>query len=252
MEKNQIHPTAILVGEVNMGFGNFVGPGCIIHGPIDLGNDNYFGPYSSIGAPPEDDAISIQDHVLMTNGLHVGKGAISIGNRNIVREFVTISRGETSATEIEDDVYLMTKSHIGHDSKVKSNSKITSLVQIGGYSTIGYGVNIGLSASLHQWSVVGAYSMIGMNSTVTRDIPPGSLAVGSPARVKGPNVFSLEKVGITDTSFWQDYLIDLDCNSIPNQLIPHVGFFKQEVLDKIAQKAIVRQWRKEALSSNHH
>ena len=94
METNQIHPTALLVGEVNMGFGNFVGPGCIIHGPITIGSDNYFGPYSSIGAPPEDDAISIKDHILMTNGVKVGHGAISIGSRNIVREFVTVNRGK--------------------------------------------------------------------------------------------------------------------------------------------------------------
>ena len=146
----------------------------------------------------------------------------------------------------------MTKSHIGHDSKIKSKSKITSLVQIGGYSTIGYGVNIGLSVSLHQWSVVGAYSMIGMNSTVTRNIPPGSLAVGSPARIVGPNKFSLGKVGITDTNFWGDYMLDIDCLSTPNQLIPHVDFFKQEVLDKIQQKELVGQWRKDALTLNRH
>ena len=249
MEKNQIHPTAILVGDVEMGFGNFIGAGCIIHGPITIGNDNYFAPYSSIGSAPEDDAISIRDHILMTNGTKVGNGSISIGSRNIFREFVTINRGETSATEIEDDVYLMTKSHIGHDSKIKSKAKITSLVQIGGYTTIGYGVNIGLSASLHQWTVVGAYSMIGMNTTLTKNIQPGSLAVGSPARVKGPNVFSLSKIGITDVDFWPEYLLDIDCKSVPEQLATHIDFFKQESQDRIAQKEIVSRWRKDALDS---
>jgi UDP-N-acetylglucosamine acyltransferase len=251
MEKNQVHPTAILVGEVNMGFGNFIGAGCIIHGPITIGNHNYFGAYSSIGAPPEDDAISINDHVSMSNGLQVGEGSITIGDRNIVREFVTINRGETSETQIHNDVYLMAKSHIGHDSKILSKVKITSLVQVGGYSTIEYGVNVGLSASLHQWTVVGAYSMIGMNSTVTRNIPPGSLALGSPARIKGPNVFSLEKVGITDTTFWSEYLSNLDCREVPQQLTPYIENYKKEIAERNVQRSIVRNWRLAALQNNH-
>lgn len=252
MEKNQIHPTAILVGEINMGFGNYIGAGCIINGPISIGNDNYFGAYSSIGSPPEDDAISIKDHASMSNGLQVGEGSIKIGDRNIVREFVTINRGETSETQIHDDIYLMTKSHVGHDSKILSKVKITSLVQIGGYSTIEYGVNIGLSASLHQWTVVGAYSMIGMNSTVTKNIPPGSLAVGSPARIKGPNIFSLEKIGVTDTNFWSEYLANLDFPEVPYRLIPYIASFKKEVTERMMQQSLVKNWRFEALKNIRH
>jgi UDP-N-acetylglucosamine acyltransferase len=251
MEKNQIHPTAILVGDIDMGFGNYIGAGCIIHGPIRIGNDNYFGAYSSIGAPPEDDAISIKDHVAISNGLQVGEGSIKIGDRNIVREFVTINRGETSETQIHNDVYLMTKSHIGHDSKILSKVKVTSLVQIGGYSTIDYGVNIGLSASLHQWTVVGAYSMIGMNATVTRNIPPGSLAVGSPTRIKGPNVFSLEKIGITGTDFWPEYLTNLDCPQVPQKLIPFIESYKKEVAERMVQQTLVKNWRLAALKAIH-
>jgi UDP-N-acetylglucosamine acyltransferase len=249
MEKNQVHPTAILIGEIKMGFGNYIGPGSIIHGPITIGNDNYFGPYSSIGAPPEDDAISIKDHISMSEGIKVGEGSIQIGDRNIFREFVTINRGETSETQIQDEIYFMTKSHIGHDCKIQSKVKITSLVQVGGYSTIGFGANIGLSASLHQWTVIGAFSMIGMNSTVTRNIPPGSLALGSPTRIKGPNVFSLEKIGITDTNFWSQYLVDLDCPEVPHELIPSIENYKKELNERRLQQDLVKKWRIQALNN---
>jgi UDP-N-acetylglucosamine acyltransferase len=251
MKENVFDPRALIIGEVVIGTGNYFGPGCVIYGPIVIGDNNFFGANCVIGAPPQDDAISLNAHVRMSRGEAISDGSISIGNGNIIREFVTIHRGEISETEIHNNIYLMAYSHIAHDCRIQSNVKITNAVQLGGYTTICYGVNIGLSAVIHQWSVVGAYAMIGMNSTVAKSIPPGSLAVGSPARIKGPNIFSLEKIGIADTNFWSEYLADLDCPEVPIQLIPFIESYKKELTERMVQQSFVKNWRIEALKNIH-
>jgi acetyltransferase-like isoleucine patch superfamily enzyme len=48
---------------------------------------------------------------------------------------------------------------------------------------IGHNVWIGASAMILQGVTVGYDSVIGAGAIVTRDVPPGTLAVGSPARV---------------------------------------------------------------------
>ena len=61
---NKIDQSALLIGDVKLGFGNFISPGAIIIGPITIGNNNYFGPNCVIGAPPQDDFFTIEDQHL--------------------------------------------------------------------------------------------------------------------------------------------------------------------------------------------
>jgi UDP-2-acetamido-3-amino-2,3-dideoxy-glucuronate N-acetyltransferase len=48
------------------------------------------------------------------------------------------------------------------------------------------GASIGANATVICGVTVGEEAMVGAGSTVTRDVPPSSLVVGSPARVIGP------------------------------------------------------------------
>jgi hypothetical protein len=91
-----------------------------------------------------------------------------------------------------------------------------------------------------------------MNSTVTKNIQPGSLAVGSPTRIKGPNIFSLEKIGIADTNFWSEYLVNLDFPEVPHQLIPYIESYKKELTERMVQQSRVKNWRLEALKNLRH
>lgn len=203
---NEISDSATLIGEVTIGTGNFIGPGAVIIGPIVIGNDNYFGPHCVIGTPPQDTIIDRVEHKKTTLGLSTDKNRIKIGNNNVIREFVTIHQGLTSITEIENNCYLMAYVHIAHDCKISSNVKIANNVQMGGYSTILEEAYLGLSAVLHQFTIVGAFAMIGMASVITRNIPPAGLAVGSPARVIKINQKALEKAGLNDFEWAENYL----------------------------------------------
>ena len=52
-----------------------------VEGPIEIGDDNVFFPYSTVGVAPQD---------LKYKG---ERSETRIGDRNLIREFVTIHRG---------------------------------------------------------------------------------------------------------------------------------------------------------------
>ena len=50
---NEIHPTAVIEGDVRFGTGNIMGPNVVVYGPATIGDDNWIGAGVVIGAPPE-------------------------------------------------------------------------------------------------------------------------------------------------------------------------------------------------------
>ena len=72
---------------------------------------------------------------------------------------------------------------IGHDTVLGDYTSLMPAVKVAGEVNIGEGVFIGLNAAVINRKTVGDWSIIGAGATVIEDIPPHSLAVGTPARV---------------------------------------------------------------------
>src|SRR3954465_7477678 len=108
---NRIHPTAVVGPEVHLGQGNTIGPGVVLLGPLWIGDDNWFGAQGVIGAPAE---ISGVHHGAAWDGDLVGTG-LTIGSRNVFREFVTVHQGHYEQTSVGSDCYIMNKSYVAHD-----------------------------------------------------------------------------------------------------------------------------------------
>lgn len=187
---NWIHPTAIIGENVIIGDNNYIGPYCFITGNTTIGSDNRFEAYCSIGSPAEH-----RDYFNVTNG------KTFIGNGNIFREFTTINAGTNDSTVVSNNITMLRNSHVGHDSFIENSVTLSCNVLIGGHSHIMEGVNFGLGSICHQFSVIGAYSMIGMGSVVTKssNIQPGNIYVGSPAKLLKPNTVGLERNNIDET-----------------------------------------------------
>ena len=96
----------------------------------------------------------------------------------IVMPYCSIS----SFAEISDNVTINYNSNVGHHSKIGSNSFISSMVNIGGGVNIGSQVFIGMGAQIKEGISIGDNSIIAMGSVVHKDIPPGLIAMGYPAR----------------------------------------------------------------------
>src|SRR5688500_13526982 len=118
-----IHPTAIvsdsavlgpacrvgafsIVGDdVELGRGVHVDSHVVIEGRTRIGDETRVYPFVSIGLPPQD---------LKYAGEPT---ATEIGQRNHIREFVTIHRGTAGGggtTRIGDDNLLMAQAHVAH------------------------------------------------------------------------------------------------------------------------------------------
>jgi UDP-N-acetylglucosamine acyltransferase len=186
---NFIHHTAIIESTVKVGTGNYIGPYCHITGNTVIGDNNRFESYCSIGAPAEH-----KDYFYDKNG------KLYIGNNNVIREFVTIHSGTTRPTQIEDNIIILNHSHIAHDVYIEKNVTISAGVTFAGHCYVMEGANVALGSLIHQFQVIGAYSMTGMGCVVTKTTPiePAGIYIGAPARFLKKNKVGLERNNITD------------------------------------------------------
>ena len=170
---NKIDPTAIVSPMAIIGDRNTIGAYTVIGPDVVIGDDNYIGPFVCIGEPgeyrnpPEDRK----------------QGKIIIGSRNRISEFVSIQMPVlTGCTNIDDDCYIMDKCHIAHDCDVGNFVTMAPLTSLGGYVTICEYANIGQGVIVHPRRTIGEGAMIGMNATVTKDVPAWQTWIGTPAR----------------------------------------------------------------------
>ena len=183
-----VHSTAIIGPEVVLEDGVFVGPYCVIQGNTVIGAGTRLEAHCSIGTPAEH------------NDFFETPGRVRIGHSCVIREFVTINAGTEKTTTVGDRSVFLRGSHVGHDSVVASDCTVSCNVLVGGHSHLQRGANLGLGATLHQFSVIGAYAMVGMGTVVTKKsrIHPGLVYVGNPARYVKQNRVGLNRHGVSD------------------------------------------------------
>ena len=110
--------------------------------------------------------------------------AISIGEGAILCPHVTI----TSNVEIGDYFHANIYSYIAHDCCIGNYVTFAPGVKCNGRVVIEDHAYIGTGAVLKQGSAdkplrIGANAIVGMGAVVTKDVAPGSVVVGNPARI---------------------------------------------------------------------
>lgn len=189
---NSIHPTAIVDAAAVLGDENVIGPYAIISRNVRLGDRNWIGAHAILGAPPEVRSVKHTADWYSSGGDGFG---VELGNGITVREGVQIHSGLKSATVVGDRCFIMNQSYVAHDVKLGSDVTIASGVRLAGHVNIEAGANLGLSTVVHQFRRVGAFSMLGMASVVSRDVPPFVVGFGNPARIVRVNTVGLERAG---------------------------------------------------------
>ncbi|MFA5035330.1 MAG: acyl-ACP--UDP-N-acetylglucosamine O-acyltransferase [Candidatus Margulisiibacteriota bacterium] len=181
-----IGPYAVIGPDVKIGEKTKVGAYCSIAGQTTIGKENVLYQGVTIGVPPQDFKYKGE------------KSEIVIGDKNIIREFVTIHlpSGENGKTTIGNENYIMVHAHIPHNCKIGNQTVIGGYVGLAGHTEIGDQAIIGGMAGIHQFVRVGRLAMIGAQSKVTQDIPPFMLVDGSPAQVRGINSIGLQRRGV--------------------------------------------------------
>ncbi len=116
-----------------------------LEGKLTVGEDNTFYPYCSCGVPPQDKKYKAN---LETR----------IGNRNTIREFVTIHRGTKGGgmiTSIGDENLLMAYVHVAHDVMIHNHTILANGVTFAGHVVVEDYVNVGGLSAIHQFVRLG-------------------------------------------------------------------------------------------------
>jgi len=177
-----IHETAIFTGDVTLGAGVIVEPYAVITGPALIHAGAYIGAHACVGAPA-------QHHGTYPAPItgERREGGVVVGAGACVREYATIHQGIIGETVVGADTLLMAGVHVAHDCLIGERVTLGSFSILGGLTIIGDDVTFGQGAVTHPWVVICEGAMIGLNSSVIRDVDPFTKVVGSPARVIGTN-----------------------------------------------------------------
>tara|TARA_Y100000768_G_C23824944_1_gene608417 strand:- start:86 stop:844 length:759 start_codon:yes stop_codon:yes gene_type:complete len=199
---SQIHPSSLVSKKVKIGSNVVIGPFCNLEGNItigdntelkshisisgntEIGNNNIFYPFSNIGCDPQDLKFKGEDSYL------------KIGNSNIFRENITISKGTKEGgmhTNIKDNNLFMTGVHIAHDCQIGNNNIFVNQVTLGGHVKILDHVVIGGLSAVIQFVTIGSYSMIGGMSGIDKNVLPFSLVIGNRAKLRGLNLVGIRR-----------------------------------------------------------
>src|SRR5438874_2686969 len=184
-----VGPHAVIGPNVRIGRNCRIGASSVIEGWTEIGDDCEVYPFASIGQIPQD---------LKFRGEET---RLTIGQRNIFREFVTIHRGTQGGggvTTIGDRNVFMAYVHVAHDCHVGHNTIFGNMATLGGHVTVEDHVNISAGSGVHQFCRVGRHAFVGGYSVVTKDALPFARTVGSrPARIYGANTIGLVRRGFT-------------------------------------------------------
>jgi UDP-N-acetylglucosamine acyltransferase len=210
--KSFVHPSAIVHPSATLGENCYVGPFCLIGPHVKIGNGNRLEAYVSIGTAAEHRNYFLSE-----------PGAVEIGDNNIFREFVTVNAGTERSTTVGNDVVMLRGSHLGHDAVLRDKVNVSCNVMVGGHSIIGYGANLGLASVIHQNRCVGAFAMVGMNSTVTRNGMPFAISYGAPCEPQRLNRIGLQRAGVTplQLQIFEDWFQMSKEKTEPNEQLRH-------------------------------
>ena len=202
-----IHPTAVLMGDVELGDDVEIGPFVVIRGPVKIGAGtiiqerasikgttvigvkNWIGVGAVIGEDPQDLSYKGQSSQL------------EIGDRNTFREYVTVHRGasEGSATTVGNDNMIMGLSHVGHDCHIRNHIVIANCVVLAGHVELFDRVFISGLVGVHQFARLGRCCMVAGLSRVSKDVPPFMTALGE-SSILGLNAVGMRRAGIPTAS----------------------------------------------------
>ena len=180
----EIGPFCVVGPHVTIGSGTRLENGVTLMGHTEIGCDNHLYPGVVIGGEPQDLSYRGSDT------------RVVIGERNVIRESVTINRGsekEDGVTSVGSGCYLMTGCHVAHDCRLGDRVVIANATLLGGHVHIHDDATLSGIIGVHHFTTIGSFCFVGGLSRVLHDVPPYMLVEGAPARPRCINVVALKR-----------------------------------------------------------
>jgi bifunctional UDP-N-acetylglucosamine pyrophosphorylase / glucosamine-1-phosphate N-acetyltransferase len=173
-----LEPNVILRGATRIGRGTVIGAGSVIADTV-VGRDCHVWA-SVLEASEVGDEVTIGPFSHLRPGSVIGRGA-ELGNY-----------AEVKNSRLGEGVRQHHMSYLG-DAEVGAGTNVGAGTITANYdgrrksrTTIGEGVLLGVDSMLVAPLTIGDGARTGAGAVVTKDVPPGKLAVGVPARMRDP------------------------------------------------------------------
>jgi UDP-N-acetylglucosamine acyltransferase len=201
-----VHPTAIVAEGAKIPASCTVGPYCtiganvvlgercvlvshvVLDGHLTVGDDNRIFSFACLGIAPQDLKYKGEPTQLV------------IGDKNDIREYVTISRGTAGGggvTRVGSGCLIMAYTHIGHDSVIGDGVILANAATLAGHVTVEDYAVVGALNPVHQFCTIGKYAYIGGGTTITQDVLPYSLT----SIERNNHAYGINKVGLERKGF---------------------------------------------------
>ena len=183
-----IHPFAYIDKNVVIGDNCVIMPNASILSGTRLGNNNQVYHNAVLGSTPQDFSY------------HGGDTILEIGNNNVFRENVVISRSSSSTGKsvIGDNNFIMDGVHICHDCNIADHCVIGIKSIIAGNCVIGSHAIFSSMVSMFQDTRVGEWSLVQGGCRLKKDVPPYIVTTTNPTSYYGVNVEVLKHFNVSE------------------------------------------------------
>ncbi|MGE3365292.1 MAG: DapH/DapD/GlmU-related protein [Rhizobiaceae bacterium] len=186
-----------------------------VHPSAKIGKSVNIGPHAYVGHDVEiGDGSRIHANVVIETNVRIGKnciiksgtvigqegfgiakdadgnnfrlphiGGVVIEDNVEIGALNTVCSGTIEPTVVERYVKTDDHVHIAHNVRVGANSLLTACTEISGSVVIGPRSWLGPNCSIMNNISLGADVFVGLGSVVTKSLPAGAVAAGSPARI---------------------------------------------------------------------
>jgi UDP-N-acetylglucosamine acyltransferase len=240
-----IHATALVASGAIIPESSVIGPFCtigphvvlgencelishvVLDGHTILGARNKIYPFASLGIAPQDLKYAGEPTHLM------------IGDDNVIRESVTISRGTApggGTTRVGNHCLIMAYTHIGHDSQIGNHCILANAATLAGHVLVEDYASVGALCPVHQYCRIGRHAYIGGGTTITQDVLPFSLTSAK----RETHAYGLNKIGLQRRGFTPEqlralqhaYRVLLSSKRNTGEALEHLR--KEELTDDVA------------------
>jgi UDP-N-acetylglucosamine acyltransferase len=192
-ESAKIGPYCTLGPDVILGEGCELVSHVVLDGRTKLGAGARVYSFAAVGVAPQD---------LKYGGEPT---QVLIGEKTIIREYVTISRGTAGGggvTRVGANCLIMAYTHIGHDSTIGNHCILANGATLAGHVTVEDYATVGALCPIHQFCRIGRHAFVGGGTTITQDVLPYSLTSAK----RETHAYGLNRVGLERRGFTREQL----------------------------------------------
>lgn len=186
-----VGPWTLIGPDVTVGDGTTIASHVVIKGPTTIGKNNKIFQFSTIGEECQDKKYKGEPTRL------------EIGDSNVIREGCTLHRGtiqDQGLTKIGSHNLLMAYVHVAHDCVLGDHIIMANNAALAGHVHVDDWAIMGGFSAAHQFTRIGAHSMIGGGSIILKDVPAYVVINGNPASSHGINLEGLKRRDFSKTT----------------------------------------------------